>query len=255
VTSDTAEVGVAVNGLAAQVNGGQWAVTVPLSSGSNTLTATATDATGALATASIAVTATEAPALPLVLRAVPDSGVAPLTVRWQVTNLTGRPLVQYELDERGTGTFNAPVATIDGLQTTYLTPGLLHPILRATDDQGTPYLATTTINVLPMNQTDAILQAKWSDFRAALQGGAIGTAVGYVTPARRSQYSALFTALADQLPQFAQEMQGIQLIYLLDGRAKYRLRRTELYGGQTITFTYYVYFVQDASGTWTIEGF
>jgi hypothetical protein len=201
------------------------------------------------------VTATEASPSLLVLRAVPDSGVAPLTVRWQVTNQTGRPLVQYALDERGVGTFNPPLTVLDGVQTTYTTPGLVHPILRATDDQGTLYLATTTINVLPVSQTDAILQAKWSDFRAALQGCAIGTAVGYVTPSRRTQYSALFTALADQLPQFAQEMQGIQLIYLVDGRAKYRLRRTELYGGQTITFTYYVYFVQDASGTWTIEGF
>lgn len=255
VTGDTEEARVVVNGLAAQVNGGQWAVTVPLSSGSNALTGIATDATGAQATASTTVTATEAPAVPLVLRAVPDSGVAPFIVRWQVTNLTGRPLVRYELDEHGTGTFNPPVTTLDGVPTTYTIPGLAHPILRATDDQGTPYLATTTINVLPMNQTDAILQAKWSDFRVALQGGAISTAVGYVTPLRRTQYSALFTALADQLPQFAQEMQGIQLIYLVEGRVKYRLRRTELYGGQTITFTYYVYFVQDANGTWSIEGF
>ena len=50
-------------------------------------------------------------------------------------------------------------------------------------------------------------------------------------------------------------MQDIELIYVIEGRAKYRLPRTQLWGGQLMTLTYYVYFVQDGSGFWTIESF
>lgn len=60
VTTDTEEVGVVVNGLAAQVNGGEWVATVPLQVGSNVLTATATDATSAQVTASVTVTVEDA---------------------------------------------------------------------------------------------------------------------------------------------------------------------------------------------------
>jgi hypothetical protein len=255
VTSDVAEVSVSVNAIAAQVNGGQWSVTVPLQAGINTLTAVAVDATGAQATASVTVTVSGPAPATILLAAIPDSGPAPLTVRWQVTNLTGRPLLRYELDAYGTGSFAPPLTTLDGVQTTYTTPGLVHPLLRATDDQGTQYIATTTVNVLPLNQTDALLREKWNGLRAALSTKAIDVALGFFTPPQQSRYRELFTALSDQLPEIAQDMQDLQLVFLGDQQAKYRLRRTELYGGQVVTFTYYVYFVQDATGFWSVEEF
>lgn len=255
VTSDVPEVGVSVNGLPAQVNGGQWVVEVPLQVGANLLTATALDGTGTQATASITVTGAAAGPAPLRLLAVPTSGIAPLTVTWQVVNQTGRTLVQFALDEQGTGTFNPPVTSLDGVQTTYLTPGIFHPVLRATDDQGTQYTATTSINVLDRTQVDAILQTKWSGMKAALQGNAIETALGFFLPSQRARYRTLFTLLSAQLPQIAQDMENIELVYLLERHAQYRIRRTELVGGQPTRVTYYIDFIQGADGVWRIRDF
>jgi hypothetical protein len=162
VSSDTEEVSVSVNGIAVQVNGGQWVVTVPLQPGSNVLTATATDATGAQASVSITVTTTTGPPPVLLLQASPDTGIAPLTVRWQVTNLTGRLLLRYELDTNGTGLFAPAVPALDGVQTTYSMPGLWHPLLRATDDQGTVYTASTTVNVEDAQTAMGRFQSLWA---------------------------------------------------------------------------------------------
>jgi hypothetical protein len=46
-------------------------------------------------------------------------------------------------------------------------------------------------------------------------------------------------------------MQNIRMIYLIDGVAKYRIRRMEEAG----EITYYIYFVQDENGLWKIQQF
>ena len=50
-------------------------------------------------------------------------------------------------------------------------------------------------------------------------------------------------------------MQNIQLIYVKDNVAKYRIKKNEVYGGQTFDITYYIYFVVDEDGIWKIEIF
>ena len=50
-------------------------------------------------------------------------------------------------------------------------------------------------------------------------------------------------------------MQDIEQVYVVESVAKYRIRRVQLYGGQLLTFTYYIYFTQDTSGLWSIESF
>jgi hypothetical protein len=249
-----AEVGVEVNGVQAHVNGTGWAAEVPLALGDNLLAATALDATGAQATATVPVIAAAAPRL-LILRAVPRSGVTPLSVAWQLENRTGRTLVRVELDPTGSGVFEPSVPNLDGIRTTYATAGLVTPTVRATDDQGQVYLAQALVNVLDRTQVDAHLQGRWAAMKAALQGGAIDTALGLFLPSQVERYRILFTALQAELPQIAHEMADIQLVALTEQRAKYRLRRTELYGGQWVTLTYYLYFAQDATGAWAIEGF
>ena len=37
--------------------------------------------------------------------------------------------------------------------------------------------------------------------------------------------------------------------------AKYRIRKSELYGGQTYEITYYIYFGVDIDGIWRIHKF
>jgi sugar lactone lactonase YvrE len=255
VSGATGEVGVSVNGIPALLAGSQWVAEVPLVVGSNTITVIAIDAVGTQATRNITINVAEARPAPLILRAVPESGVAPLTVTWEVINQTGHKLVKFELDEAGTGSFGQPTGSFDRVRTTYSVPGLQHPHLRALDEQGTAYSATATINVLARDQVDTLLKGKWNGMKAALITNDTEGALGYFNTEQRSRFRTLFTALHSQISQIARDMQEIQLIYVQENRAKYRLRRTQSHGGQLVTATYYVYFVQDASGFWSIEEF
>lgn len=123
------------------------------------------------------------------------------------------------------------------------------------DDQGAQYTATTAINVLDGGKMATLLQEKWASMKALLGQGDVEGALGFFTPADRERYRTIFTGMWADLPQVVQDMANIQLIYVTEKVAKCRLRRTETYGGQAVTFTYYVYFRQDPSGAWQIEGF
>ncbi len=254
VITSTPERGVVVNGRRAHVNGNQWAVEVPLQRGGNVLLATAIDATGATLTTSISVTVPDtAPPAPLILAARPESGVTPLPVRLEVTDQTGRRLIRFELDPTGGGTFDPPEPPVVSYTLTYPGPGrLLFPTLRATDDQGQTYLATTVVNLLDRAPTDAAIRAKWVALKAALERNDIDGALEFIYPTQRPRYRAIYTAIGAQLSQIARDMEDIQLIVLRDRQATYRLQRTELVGGQPQRVTYYVELIQDMRGIWRI---
>lgn len=91
--------------------------------------------------------------------------------------------------------------------------------------------------------------------KTALMQGNVDTAVSFFTSTQQDRYRTLFTALGSSISQIAANMQDIQLIYLEEGVAKYRLPRDQIYGGQATTFVYYVYFVQDGSGIWNLHSF
>ena len=50
-------------------------------------------------------------------------------------------------------------------------------------------------------------------------------------------------------------MQDIQLLYSKNNTSKYRIRKNELYGGQMLIITYYIYFAIDWDGVWRIYRF
>jgi hypothetical protein len=54
-------------------------------------------------------------------------------------------------------------------------------------------------------------------------------------------------------PQIVEDMQDIELIYIEGSVAKYRIRKNELYGGEMLTITYYLYFIIDEDGLWKIH--
>jgi hypothetical protein len=172
-----------------------------------------------------------------------------------VTNSTGRPLVQYELDPQGTGSFGPPVSTLDGVQTTYTVPGLVFPVLRATDDRGTEYTATTLVNALPRSELDALLRGKWNGMKAALTMTDIEGALRYFVPSQQVRYRAIFTALSDQLSQLAVAMEEITLVELLGRQAQYRIPRMQLWGGELVRVSYYLFFVLGDDGIWRIRDF
>jgi hypothetical protein len=91
--------------------------------------------------------------------------------------------------------------------------------------------------------------------KAALTAQNVDGAVGYIGEQSREKYRTIFNALISRLPQIASGMENIQLIYLSDAIAKYRIRRNEIYGGQTYAITYYIYFNVGSDGIWWIDRF
>jgi hypothetical protein len=134
-----------------------------------------------------------------------------------------------------------------------LTGWLWTTAARADDARGT--LLRTAALVGDQLQTDIELRALWNTMKAALRLQDIEGALRCFTPTQQTRYRTLFEALRDQLPQIVQEMEEIELIYINDRDAQYRLRRTELVSGQPTPITYYVYFVHMNDGTWRIRDF
>ena len=130
--------------------------------------------------------------------------------------------------------------------------GLYFATAWASDDAGNLYNHTIALQVVDRTALDAVLQTRWDAMKQALASQDIPTAVNFFTDETKDLYQETFTVLLNQLPQLVQEMQDIQLIWAEDQAAKYRIRRTELYGGQLMTITYYIYFRTDGDGLWKI---
>ncbi len=241
--------GVMVNGIPAAVHDGVFAALVPATLGTLTLTAVATG--GPSSEHSVAV-AVEGPASSVGLVAVPQSGLAPLTVRF---TLSGSPGSTGTLDADGNGSVDVAGLPLDEATFTFNQPGLYVPLAAFTDSAGRQTLARTVVQVYDRAALDAFFKAKWGAMKSALVANDLATAVAHFVAHQQDRYRALFTALSGDIAQIARDMQDIELIYAAEARAKYRLPRTQLWGGQLMTLTYYVYFVQDGDGRWTIESF
>lgn len=87
----------------------------------------------------------------------------------------------------------------------------------------------------------------------ALANHDITNALKYFNDDTKELYNEIYAALYDNLPQIVEDMQDIELIYIKGNLAKYRIRKNELYGGQTFNITYYLYFIKDGYGLWKIH--
>ncbi|MGH2660592.1 MAG: Ig-like domain-containing protein [Actinomycetota bacterium] len=250
VEAGGAEVGVTVNGTPALVSGPQWAVEIPLLPGSNVIAATATSAAGAHATASITVQVVQPQEAGVVLRASPVSGLAPLTVRFEVASGVARPIVRYELDHNGDGIPDLTTPTFENIQVTYTQPGIITPMLTVTDDQGRVVTTTTTIQVLDQAATIALFQGKWGALKAALTRSDIEGVLQGVAVGIRPRYRPALQAIGGDLPVLAATLGDLQVISVQDGLAETATVRLE--DGQRRV--YFIYFVPDDDGIWRIVG-
>ncbi len=261
VKSDTKDIGITVNGIIADVvpevsnrgTSSEWiANNIPLTIGSNTITATATDSYGNTDTKSITVYTNDI-TQQVELSANITSGIPPLQVLFSAS--TSFTPVSYQMDFEGDGVIDYTGPTFENINYTYTSEGIFYPTLTVMDDQGNTYSDTIAITVLNKTEIDTLLKGKWDGMKGALENKDVEKALDYFAEESRELYKELFTALYDYLPQIAHDMQNIQLIYVEDNTAEYRIRRDELYGGQMWTITYYIYFMMDADGIWKINRF
>jgi hypothetical protein len=251
ITNNTGnETGVTVNGIVATVYNDQFIANhVPLVEGENTIIITATDAAGNTETVSITVNAVTT-GVYISLNSNIESGIAPLEAVLRVDGTFS--IDESTISVTGPGDVELIQSSADEYTVRMTVEGIYYFTANATGPDGLIYQDTMGIVVMNRTELDNLLKGKWEGMRAALSNQDIEAAIVYYSDKTKQLHRDFFSALYDELPQTAQEMQQIELIYARNNTAKYRLRREELYGGQMVMMTYSVYFIVDRDGTWKI---
>jgi Glucodextranase, domain B/IPT/TIG domain/Carboxypeptidase regulatory-like domain/FG-GAP repeat/Fibronectin type III domain len=243
------DMGVTVNGILGNIYGGEFVANhVPLTAGANTLTVTATDVSGATATASVTVQSVPA-AEYITLRANPESGVAPLQTT--VTIDSTFAIASSTLSSSGPGTAVITGISQSEYQVNLTVEGTYYLTASVTDGQGGVYTDTIAITALNLTQLDALLQAKWNSMTAALLNNDVQSALRFFTSGSVELYSQNFTIMSSILPQIASDLGTIQFVRSVDNGAVYEMDLSQ--GGQVTSF--YVLFVLDEDGIWKIKFF
>ena len=147
---------VVVNGLTALVYNGTFVVdNVPLVTGSNTLTVTATTVNGQTATATVTVSS-QGVAPVVTFQATPNGGIAPLHAIFSYTYTGTNPIARLQVAFTGNGTFNFSTTNPNWPLDWIYPVGSYVVRLRVTDTQGNFYDTDTTIVALPPDLSDGI---------------------------------------------------------------------------------------------------
>lgn len=242
------EVGVTVNGVVAEVSGGQFAAVIPLELGANTVTATLVDAAGNSTSDSITVQVPARQEEPLRLRAIPSSGLSPLTVRLDVSSLLRQRIVRFELDFEGDGVVDLVTPTFDGVTFTYATERLFFPTVTVTDVSGARTSATAIVNVFALPD----LVAKWNAMKDALRRGDVTGALRFIAGESRERYQGIFTALTSDLPSIDSILTDIRLVAVRRTTAEFEMLRL---GADGVERSFYILFVRDGDGFWRLQSF
>ncbi|MDA8240480.1 MAG: PKD domain-containing protein [Nitrospiraceae bacterium] len=249
------ETGVTVNGIVGMVYGSDFAVNhVPLSDGANTISVTATDTAGNTATTAITVTA-DASQPYVTLTASPESGVAPLPVNFSASTAIPNGVATYEMDFDGDAVNDYSDATFDNVSHLYSSPGIYYATLTVVDSGNYSYTDTIGIVTLNASVLDGSLRNIWDAFKAKLSVQDVVGGVNFMSGATRDSYQQALNIILSDLPQMISDMQAIELIYVKDDTAKYRINRVQDIDGTQVTITYYIYFMKDSDGLWKIREF
>ncbi len=247
------ETGATVNGIVATVYGTQFIANhVPLTEGSNTITVTVIDSAGSTATTSITVNAVTTGNY-IKLSSNIESGISPLEVTLRIDGSFS--ITQSNLNITGPVQPEIISSSPDEYRVKMKAEGIYYFTASATGPDSNVYQDTIVIIVMNRNQMDMLLKGKWEGMKTKLSSQDVEGALGYISEQSREKYRTIFNALISRLPLIASGMEDIQLIYISDSVAKYRIRRNETYGGQTYTITYYIYFNVGSDGIWRIDRF
>lgn len=250
INSTGNETGVTVNGIVANVYGNQFIANhVPLVEGLNTLTLTAIDTEGNTATTSINVNAVTTGNY-IRLTSNIESGNPPLEVTLRIDGTFS--IENSSLNMTGPIQPEIISSSPDEYTTKMLAEGIYYFTASVTGPDNILYEDTIAVVVFNKAQIDRLLRGKWEGMRESLYNQDIEAALNYYSEETKNLHYDFYTALYDYLPQLAQEMQEIQMIYAENNTAQYRMRQDELYGGEMVTMTYYIYFIKDNDGAWKI---
>jgi len=192
------------------------------------------------------------------LTATPTSGILDrsgfLNVTFETEAYLVNPVSSYSWDFNGDGTPEI-IGTEASITAQYQYPGLYFPKITVTDNQGNIYMETTVVHVLSREEMDAFLRSKWEGMKTGLFNKDIPTALDYFIDSSKEVYQQALNLIIDELPQITSNMQDIDMVFLFNNTAKYRINRLHNIDGILQTITYYIYFVKDLDGLWRIDRF
>ncbi len=244
-----ANTGITVNGVVATQDGNRFYAEVPLASGINSVTATATTPEGITTTQTISVSSSGA--APIRISMAPKSGIAPLNTSLGVLNNTANPISKIQIDFDGNGSIdytgtdpNAPMAF------TYTAPGVYQAQVTVTDSLGTVYTLTQVVVVQDIAKVDAVLRASYNGMVGNLKQGNIDTALTVFSGGAYEKYKAVFTALQPNLASIVDQLGTITDGTISGDMAEYTLVRNTAAGSQA----FLIYFIRSEDGVWRIDG-
>ncbi len=249
IKSDTADIGITVNGIIAEIKGNEWIVNdIPLTIGANRITATVTDASGNTDKKTITINTNDTTQR-VELSASSTSGIAPLTIT--ITATTSFTPVSYQIDFNGDGIADYTGATFNNITYTYTTEGIYYPTITITDNQGNTYSDTIAITVLNKIEMDTLLKSKWEGMKAALKAKDIEKALSYFDVESRDRYKAIFEALKDKMPTILDTFIEFNFIKLYGHIIEYEIVTSE----NGVLYSYPIMFVRGTDGVWRFKDF
>jgi YVTN family beta-propeller protein len=211
------------------VNGSQ--VVTPAATTTYKITVTGT---GGSVNASVTVSISEPPPTVTITASpdtIPPGGSSTLT--WTAANATSVSI------DQGIGNvqLNGSLAVTPAVETIY--------IITAVGPGGTA-TASVTVKML-----DSLLRGVWNGMKTAMLAGNVDQAVSNFCEETREKYREVYTALAVQLPQIAQEMGEMEFLVFKENMAIFRIKRNDIIQGEEQEISYRIYFVYQ-DGTWLI---
>jgi len=246
-----ANVGIRVNEVQAQLIGNSFcAGGVRLGVGSNTLEVTATAPDGSTASQSVTVTGTGASLLSL--DADRESGFAPLTITFSLTDNTGLNLTLIGFDVDGGSTNDYTTAnTAETVTHTYNSPGCYVATVTAQDvGAGATVTSQQVIAVIDNQELEGQLLGVWYGMLDRLGNNDISGALNAVYPPGRDRYQSIFTDLQADLPVVADGMGDIRLSAMGEDLAEFQVTRNR----DGFPMAFLIYMVRNADGIWQIGG-
>jgi hypothetical protein len=242
--------GITLNGDVALVSGNQFFANLNLDPGRNILTAVATTPEGITASDTVTVTVNRNSPDPVQISAEPQSGIAPLKVRFSIDNFSGQPSQQISADFDGDGGNdfstsdpNAPV------EFTYTAPGVYRATITVTDGGNAVYSQTMAVVVHDGQQLDHLFTSLWNGMNDALVRGDVNVALTYLNEGAKQKYRPVFQTLLPRMLQIISNYSSLQRASVYEGMTGYAVNRT--INGENRIFL--IYFLLDDDGVWRLD--
>ncbi len=238
--------GVTVNGAVAAIGAdNRFHALVPLSVGSNTITATVTTPAAQSATQSIGVSAAGVSS-PVTIGITPLEGVAPLTVDVTIFNGAASNVV---VRVNGSTAGTLPPGQGTSFNLSYSAAGSFALSVTGTDTQGTVTAKDVVVVAQDEARLDAMLRGIWSGMTDALLARDKATALSYLSLSAKDRYGPVFDALAPDMPQILATWSAPLKGKVSGDVAEYAIATPE--GSARRLFL--IYLIRGSDGIWRLE--